>query len=104
MTKSYDKCAWLKAGELEVCGKSCCKTYCEAHLAKIRKGCTISAPVGAVEKGFEANLGSVGAVDEKKIRHWLIALEQKTRRQFDLVLEQLFANRTLMHTHTRQPT
>ena len=52
----------VKADELEVCGKSYCKTYCKAHLAKIRKGCTISA----VEKGFEANLGSVWAVDEKE--------------------------------------
>ena len=35
-------------------------------LLRFEKNVRSLLPVGAVEKGFEANLGSVGAVDEKE--------------------------------------
>ena len=32
--KGHNRCAWLKVGETEVCGKSCCQEYCKVQLAR----------------------------------------------------------------------
>jgi len=64
--KGYNRCAWLKVGELEVCGKSCCQEYCKIHLAKIRNDSKIPVPCRSVARGFRVRYRCVDGVVEIK--------------------------------------
>ena len=92
--KGYNNCAWLKVGELEICGKSCCKKYCKFHLAKIRKGRKIPVPCRSCGKGVQSEIELCRACGRDKLRHQHIAMEKKSKRQFNLVLEQLLVVQT----------
>ena len=91
--KGHNNCAWLKVGELETCGKSCCKTYCKVHLARIRNGSKIPVPCRVCRKGVQSEIEVCRACGRDKLRHQQIALEKKTRRQFRLVLYELLVAR-----------
>ena len=84
--KGYNKCAWLKVGELEICGKGC-----KVHLFRIRKGSKIPVPCRSCGKGVYSKIEVCRACGREKIRHQHIALEKKSKRQFDLVMDQLIA-------------
>ena len=75
--KGHNNCAWLKVGELETCGKSCCKTYCKVHLARIRKGSKIPVPCRVCRKGVQSEIEVCRACGRDKLRHQQIALEKK---------------------------
>lgn len=91
--KGYDNCAWLKVGDRMTCGKSCMKTYCKFHLAKIRKGKKIPTPCRKCGKGVQSEIEICRACGRDKIRYRHMVLEKKARRQFNLVLcELLYRN------------
>ena len=42
--RGYNKCAWLKTGSHETCGKSFREEYCKVHRFKVRNGSKIPLP------------------------------------------------------------
>jgi len=54
--KGHNRCAWLKVGEPEVCGKSCCQKYCKIYLARIRRGSKSPVPCRSCGKGVQSEI------------------------------------------------
>ena len=90
--KGHNICAWLKVGEADICGKSCCQKYCKVQLAKIRKGNNIPVPCRFCGNDIQSEIELYQACGREKIRYWHLALEKIARHQFQLVLNELFAN------------
>ena len=61
--KGHNNCAWIKVGETEICGKSCCDAYCKVHLAKIRKGRQIPVPCRSRERGVQSGIQHTAVVE-----------------------------------------
>ena len=87
--KGHNICNWTRVGEIELCGKSCCGTYCKIHLFKIRKGSKIPAPCISCGRGVQSDIQLCRACGRDKVRHQHIALEKRARHQFSLVLAKL---------------
>ena len=89
--KGHNICNWTRVGEIALCGKSCCGTYCKIHLFKIRKGSKIPAPCRSCGRGVQSDIQLCRACGRDKVRHQHIALEKRARHQFSLVLAKLIS-------------
>ena len=64
--KGHNQCSWLKVGELDIYGKSCCRMFCKVHLAKLRKGRPVPVPCKSCGKGGSERDTSLQEVRERK--------------------------------------
>jgi len=91
--KGYNCCAWLKVGELEVCGKSCCQQYYKVHLARLRKGSRTPVRCRSCGKGVQSEIQLCQACGQENVQRRHAVLEKVAKNQFVLVLRQLLAVR-----------
>ena len=69
-------CAWLKVGETDICGRSCCTVYCKIHLAKIRKGRGIPVPCRSCGYGVQSEIQLCRDCGRDRLPHRHIALQK----------------------------
>ena len=91
--KGHNRCDWLKVGEKELCGKSCCNQHCKVHRARLRKGSRIPVPCKSCGKGVQSEIQLCRACGRENVRYRLTVLEKVAKNQFDLVLRQLLTVR-----------